>query len=369
MSLAVPSSYSEYIFDQTTRNFTPRMLCNGQLMPFRSTSSTAGTNWTKCLRGEDVFFLSEGIYSRGSLNDLNIYFTKLGLGMTNEIDAARLQDLRDVIWNQRNMWQNGTLTVAAHDFGTTEPDPDQNDVANWVYTQIAGLGRPLEYITFSHNTGLVMNNIYAIFQVIRQMNYTIDSSKLLYNSWDTRHTANLRWWRNGSWNTDTETRGDLWTSDREETYTSSTNKTYDFTEESDGNTLKIDLRLETTDSFPIICDCLPLALIKVSNSWHWSNETYGRSDGDEEEHWVLVPLATSYLSNNGSGEQYTGLRSPDDVIDEAFQTAGLVRDADDIPFGSTPTQIGKWSWTKHAHAQIETTFNLVHFKYCTAVNS
>lgn len=369
MSLAVPSSYSEYIFDQTTRHFTPPMLCNGKIMPFRSTNSSAGTNWTKCLRGEDVFFLSEGIYSRGSLNDLNIYFTKLGLGMTNEIDADRLQDLRDVIWNQRNMWQNGTLTVAAHDFGTTEPDADLNEVPNWVYTQMSGLGRPLEYINFYHNTSLQMNSIYAIFQVIRQMNYTIDASKLLNNYWTTNHTAGIRWWRNGSWHTDTETRGDLWTSDREETYTSSTNKTYDFTEESDGNTLNITLMLNNTDSFPLICDCLPLALIYVSNSWYWSNETYGRSDGNLEEHWVLVPLATSYLSNNGSGEQYTGLRSTSDVIDEAFQTAGLKRNADSITFGSTPTQIGKWSWSKHAHAQIETTFNLVHFKYCTAVNS
>lgn len=369
MSLAVPSSYSEYIFDQTTRHFTPPMLCNGQIMPFRQASESAGTNWTRCLRGEDVFFLSEGIYSRGSLNDLNIYFTKLGLGMTNEIDAARLQDLRDVIWNQRNMWQNGTLTVAAHDFGTTEPDPDQHDVQNWFYTQISGLGRPLEFISFSRGNQLSMSKIYSIFQVIRQMNYTVDGNQLLNTAWDTGHTANISYLQGGTWHTDSETRTDLWISDREENYTGSTSKIYDFTEQSGASSINIDLSLTNTDNFPRVCDLLPMGLIKVENSWSWYNTTYGNSDSGTEQHWVIVPLSDNYLSNNGSGEHYTGLRSADDVIDEAFQTAGLVRDADDIVAGTSPSHIGTWGWHKQAEAQIVSIFNLVHFNYCTAVNN
>lgn len=109
------------------------MLCNGGLILRRSAGAqlSASTNWTYCLRGEDVFFLLEGAYSRATLNDPD-YLQVLGSGMDNTIRASRLQSIRDAIRNNRNNWQQAELTIPSHDFGSTPPDDSQNEVENWM---------------------------------------------------------------------------------------------------------------------------------------------------------------------------------------------------------------------------------------------
>ena len=138
MSLAIPSSYSEYLFDTNTRYFTPQMICNGGIMPYRNFNSSS-TNYFYCLRGEDIFFLMEAIWMRYNFSIYDYTSgTHLGDGIDNEIRKQRLIDMRSAVISMSRKWQSTAPTVVAHDFGNTEPDQDNNEVEEYLLGLISG---------------------------------------------------------------------------------------------------------------------------------------------------------------------------------------------------------------------------------------
>lgn len=360
MSLAVPSSYSEYLFDTVTRTHTPQMLCNGGIMTTRVISSSAGTNYVKCLRGEDIFFLMEAVYSRASMTDFQ-YQSSLGVGMDDEIKASRPQGVRDTIWAVRTKWQESQLSVAVHDFGTTEPSPAS--VESWLFSNVAGIGNGLQYVSFSPGGRLYADDIYTLFQAVRKMNYSVDATDEVVVSRDTSHTVRYRILSGGTWSEEDEPFNTLWSSVCAEGFVSGTTLNSATYAQSTPESINVELTVAQDDNWVLVADYLPLALVKVENSWAWENTTTSESDRDTETHWVLVPLTDTYVSVQGGGAQIQGVRAADDVIGDAFTAAGLEREANDISMTS-PTRTGIWAYRKDAWADIAAIFKLVHFKYC-----
>lgn len=196
------------------------------------------------------------------------------------------------------------------------------------------------------------------------MNYSVDATHCVTTSWNTEHTAHWDETNQGQQISRDVERTDLWISDRKEDYTNTSSLVADWNLESIENTLNIDLFVEQNDAWVKVADYLPLGLVKVTNTWSWYNTTYSQSESGEESHYVLVPLSDNYLTMQGGGAHLQGLRNPMSVLADAFTTAGLEQYADDIQMGSSPTRSGTWGWRNWAQAQIERTYNLVHYKYC-----
>lgn len=98
MSRAIPSSYSEYLFDWTSRDSRPSMICDGGIMPLRNGT---GVNAPECLRGEDIFFLYEAIGA--------VRYPLLGnsgpvSGIINRVQKYNLTEMQRMCGEMKNYW-------------------------------------------------------------------------------------------------------------------------------------------------------------------------------------------------------------------------------------------------------------------------
>lgn len=83
MSRAIPSNFSEYLLDQTSRN--TGIVCDGGIMPLRTNPDPYSLWYKNCLRGEDVMFLKEAVAARrddstnSGLDDTSFKASRLNL--------------------------------------------------------------------------------------------------------------------------------------------------------------------------------------------------------------------------------------------------------------------------------------------------
>lgn len=175
MSLAIPSSYSEYLFDQNTRLFTPQMICNGAIMPYRTYNSSS-TNYVNALRGEDIFFLMEAIWMRYNFATYDYTLgTHLGEGIDNEIRANRLSDMRNAVMGMRlKKWQFAKPTVYSHDFGATMPDTDDNEVEEYMFSAFSNFKPACQFDTSYYD--LRSSNILNLMKDVKTMTYGVDAT-------------------------------------------------------------------------------------------------------------------------------------------------------------------------------------------------
>lgn len=117
MSLAIPASYSEYIFDTASRNATPPMMCNGEIMPVRNGSGKAAK---KCLRGEDIFFIKEAATLRAHFA-MTPAGNLLGSGIINRVSKQQLSFCRDALSSCADVWSNSDIVIGGYDFGSSSP--------------------------------------------------------------------------------------------------------------------------------------------------------------------------------------------------------------------------------------------------------
>ena len=362
MSLAIPSSFSEYLFDQGSRIATPAMICNGGIMPERSYLQSAGTNYRNCLRGEDVFFLKEGVFARAAMTDAN--YSPSG-GILSSIQFSELNAIKAAMVAVKGKWQSSAPTVPAYDFGATEPEDE--DIEDWIYSQFSGMGTlACQFDSWDGLTRLRSLPISHLFTDIGKMNYGMDAQgKLsLYYS----QGVESDWTRYNRYSEpQTETGTDshynqIWHSAHEVYYVNGSTKERELTNVADDETITLDVAFFQYGNWEKIVDVLPLAVIQVTNHWDWYNYSADTSDAStDENHWVIVPLTQGY-------NQITGADTPlaidaDAVIEEAFQTAGFSKDWSGINIGTTPSS-GTWGEDRYAYAKIVSIWNLVKFKYC-----
>lgn len=363
MSLAIPSSYSEYLFDQGSRNAVPAMICNGGIMPKRSYQS-AGTNYINCIRGEDVFFLKEGVFARAAMTDAN--YSPSG-GIVNSIDRSVMNAIKAAMVAVKGKWQSAIPTVTAHDFGTTEPSA--SDIEQWIYQQFSGMGTlACQFDTWGQWETLRRQPILNLFTDIGKMVYGLDAQGKLSlqfeqgveTNWDSYN-------RNADPTNDSGTQSHnnrIWHSAHEVYYVNGSRKEREWTNKADSETITLDVSFYQYGNWEKVVDVLPLGIIQVTNHWDWYNhtaETSDSSDPYDENRWVLVPLTSGYNAITGADVPLT--IEADTVIDTAFGTAGFERDCDDINVGTTPSS-GDWGKDLYSYAKIESIFNLVKFKYC-----
>lgn len=364
MSLAIPATYSEYIFDQTSRHADPAMICDGHIMPLRR-GDEHSTDFRYCLRGEDIFFLMEAIHLRNAFS--NGGSVSPGIEY-NEIRADRLAAMQAVVRAIKTQWQESALTVSAHDFGRAAPR--WSDVHAWLLQQVQGIGVPAcdsdTYQDIAHRP--VLN----FFRDVKKMNYSVDvgggNGWITLNS-DTDHTNHLSEYNAATgWEYSDVPDGTLWWNSHgvEYSYPYTGAISHELIRQPVSNTLRFVLNpLGAGAAWPWyqVVDVLPLVLVQVENHWSWSNET--ADDYGSATKWVLVPVATAYTSVT-AGAPVAGLVSADSLITSAFRAAGLVRACDSIPFGTTPPADA--SWSKESRAVVTGVFCLVHMKYCNLEN-
>ena len=102
MSRAVPSSYSEYLYTNPTN-----MICDGGIMPLRSTSDPTSTNYRKCLRGEDKIFLREADHIRQKAFG--------NVGMLQPDNIVRASDMSYIQTQLGNYWNKDSFLFSATD--------------------------------------------------------------------------------------------------------------------------------------------------------------------------------------------------------------------------------------------------------------
>lgn len=356
MSLAIPSSYGEYLFDQNTRNFTPQMICNGAIIPKRTYNSTS-TNYINALRGEDIFFLMEAIWMRYNFSTYDLSSSHLGEGITNEIIAERLVDMKAAVMSMRTKWQSTALSASPHDFGSAIPA--DNGVEDYMLSQVASFIPACYLDTYSN---LRSQDILHLMRDVKTMSYGVDVNHLITPSITT--SADYHWseYHNGQWSYTDETGVRLSNSSRDESYA---NGSLVHASNCDSANPALQAEIYQQDNWIYVADIIPCVLVHVYNSWSWYNDTHGTGDSGVDERYVLVPIADDYIDVSGGG-QMQGLRQASAIIGDAIATSGLADSADGIQFGSTPDQSGTWGFAKNAYATIANyaPTSLIHVKYC-----
>lgn len=353
MSLAVPASYSEYIFDTGTRQADPAMVCNGGIMPLR-TGAVGTIDNVRALRGEDVFFLMEAVYARHAFTDYAQSPNYAGINC--EILESRLESTRDKIVAIKDAWQASAPSVSAHDFGTTRPT--RADVTTWMLSQIGGIGVPaVQGLTFA---GFRRDQMMYFFADVKKLNYSVDVAGRNAIACDTSHTVLVTSAVEPHWpDEDTYTTTNFSVAVRERYVNGDT--TIKWSTEFSQSPLKAEFSVPVADDFARVVDVRPFALVRCDNDWSWENTDHGTKDDAEVSHWVLIPADAGYLDITGGGV-FLNVANPRALIDLAFNTAGLQRDCDNIAI--SPDTRGHWNSRVQAIAAVEDVFSLIHFKYC-----
>lgn len=340
------------------------MTCNGHIMPFRNFNATS-IDYIYALRGEDIFFLMEAIWMRFTFANYDYTQTsQLGAGMDNAIRAQRLVDMRSAVMSMSRRWQSTAPTVVAHDFGNTPPDQDNDEVEEYLLGLISGF-TPACSVDSSYQQ-LSYRQILRLLTDVKTMCYGVDTTHQIGVSIQQQISRHDHWYYNGTWRDEDSTRNLIWQSELDEGYYD-TNTLYTASVVTT-NSSQLEATIYQSDNWIYVADILPCILFYVWNSWSWYNNTTHQSDGGTgNEHWVLVPIADTYIDISNGGSITSSLRPVSDIIDDIYQTTGLCKDASDIVFGSTPVRQGEWGWNKISYATVATSYyqqNLVYVKYC-----
>ena len=160
MSRAVPSSYSEYLYTNSTN-----MICDGGIMPLRN-GSASSTWYRKCLRGEDKIFLREAQHIR------QCAFGQVGMNQPDNI--IRASDM-NAVKTQIGYWWNQTSYL----FSATDPQ-----VPAFVSQGLGNIQQEMaQYFTLptrqsASDTYTVLSEsaVMNLFRDMKQLNYAYATS-------------------------------------------------------------------------------------------------------------------------------------------------------------------------------------------------
>lgn len=201
MSRAVPSSFSEYLLDQSSQS--TGIICDGGIMPLRTSTDHSSTWYKNCLRGEDIMFLKEAVAARR--NDAQNY----GLD-DKQIKTSRLSLLKTQLgWLVNGgLWSDydPSSHYGFHDFGTSSPTVSE------MYQYVTGLLPTLtQYSANDTYTELNSEPILNLFRDVKQLSYTLLSGGTTYYSYNgfyktdnsSQHTVSVRGYTDGTSRTTT----------------------------------------------------------------------------------------------------------------------------------------------------------------------
>ena len=171
MSRAIPSSFSQYLLDQSSIN--TGIICDGGIMPLRNNLNSTSTWYRNCLRGEDIMFLKEACAAR--LNSATNY----GLENT-QIRADRLTSIRTLLGNmiQSGLWtDNGPCTVIGwHSLGTSYPQ--RADIQDYIQSKLHPIS---QHSTGDTYTTLRKSAVLNLFKDAQELNYNIPFPQATYD--------------------------------------------------------------------------------------------------------------------------------------------------------------------------------------------
>jgi hypothetical protein len=173
MSRAIPANYDEYILDHTTKN--TGIICDGGIMPLRTSNDPTSLQHRNCLRGEDLLFLNEATIAR-------TYATS-NSGFSD--NAIRKTNLNTLNVRMKNLLEGGYYNatdpcdaIGWINLGTQYPDGDE--IARMLYAKFTPLTQYSKYDTYDT---LESEPIMNLFRDLKQLNYYLVNAGGLLTSW------------------------------------------------------------------------------------------------------------------------------------------------------------------------------------------
>lgn len=352
MSLAVPSSYSEYYYTSQNDN----LICNGGIMPLRNGPSNS-ISYKNCLRAEDLMFLNEANNIRGRC-------CKYSFGVptpTKTIEANKLINIRG---NIGALWDYGSPTapnLQAHDFGNDTSGVDQ-------YIQ-SSFGNKHRYSGYDSYTELRSDQIMNFFKDIKQLNY-------FYAHGGTRGSAVPYQYQRGCEVEVTETGRQPYTT----TYT--TTVWYDYMYyQYYNNVLDHQLDNATTSNYLTFSlyssgDMIPKTLVELSiwggfwirNYAEKMNEYSEIGDRTDVSKYILVPIKSAYTNMANVTVPQVSTLELNTAIDLAYTTGSLQKNARDIYCTAPSGTYDRIYHQANSECQLWDIYFLTHVKYCNLEN-
>ena len=166
MSRAIPSSYSEYLFDWTSRNSRPSMICDGGIMPLRNGT---GVNAPECLRGEDIFFLYEAI---GAVRYPLLGNSGPTSGISSRIEKYNMTEMQRMCGEMKNYWGTSYPMGNLYAWNQNGYRPDAAEIKQKILDWIPNKG--VDFSASDTYTGLKKSEIINLFKNVKQYSYTVD---------------------------------------------------------------------------------------------------------------------------------------------------------------------------------------------------
>ena len=377
MSRAIPSSFNEYLLDNTTQN--TGIICDGGIMPLRTNPDPTSTWYKYCLRGEDIMFLKEAIASRRNTSSND------GLDDTT-FKPSRLTTLQTHtgwIFDGGNWTDTDPRSaIGFHSFGSGTSNPTWQQITEYVLSCFHPIQQASKYDTYTTLDHVPIENL---FKDVKSLSYTWLNGNNIYYHYDgysSNVTYTYRYYNlqnsssGGSPRIVDEVRNDnnwcMWQSYNREVhrpnYPSGLDCLYTYTPLTCTTTF-------TEDSWDIYrrrhryLEVSPFGVFAVRNIYMaYSNSV---NDSFETQYWVLAPFPEEvfYDTLTATTITLTNQTAWDNWVTTMFNLVGLKKNAIDI--GSDRPKPPEASYEIQQNAILNTphyTFWIAHQKYCSLDN-
>lgn len=362
MSRAVPSSYNEYLYTSSTN-----MICDGGIMPLRTSSDPTSTWYKYCLRGEDPIFINEALNVRGKAGS----GSGTSITPTELIQSSKMAAFRDSIGY---MWRSGGWSSTAPNM----PAGVLQDASTWGDYVKQYLTLPsVPQSAGDTYTVLDASQVMNLFKDIKNLNYAYTlggrGSVCPYNysqscTWTVHEEENRSYYQPADPDYDQTSTSYLWYSQENLSWYKNLGYPGDLecstTWTPKANSLTFTERTSNpTNLYKTCVEIQPWAEMYVDNQGNTSD--YNGQYGDQvyDYKYVIVPLKSGYTDMLNETVPTVNSSELDTAISLAFSTAGLAKNCSDIPM--TPATGDHTYRSALSTCRIWTLFYLVHFKYCS----
>lgn len=375
MSRAVPSSFSEYLLDQSSQS--TGIICDGGIMPLRTSTDHSATWYKNCLRGEDIMFLKEAVAARR--DDAQNY----GLD-DNQIKPLRLSLLKTQLgWLVNGgYWSNydPSSHYGFHDFGSSGP------TSSAFYQYITGLLPSLTQNSASDTYSVLDSEpIMNLFRDVKQLSYTLLSGGTSYSNYpgfytsssnNVQHIVSVSGYTDGTSRTTTRdtTSSWVWYQQRRMNHRYGAGYPNNVSASETHDTTNSSITISETPvsiyrRYHRYLEVKPFGVFFVYNGYDasWQNGTGSQavtgSDSWESWKYILAPLPVSTFVDLLNTTSIT-ISDWSTFIPSIYDFAGLEMYADDITGGF---QTGSYSDYKRQITYVSNPSNVfwvAHFLYC-----
>ena len=360
MSRAVPSSYSEYLFTDSTD-----LICDGGIMPLRNSSDPTSTWYKKCLRGEDLIFFNEALNVRSKAGGSSWVRTP-----STQISSGRMAEFKTSVGSMVNSFAPSLSAL-----------PQAADITNSSLDDyIKSFFNPVtQYSSGDAYTVLDSAQVLNLFKDIKQLNYAISRSSrgglCPYNSsyacTYTVHEEDNRPWTTPPADYDQTTTSYLWYEGEDTSWAKNQGYPSDvethLTSTVNSSSITFTERTSSPPNLYKTCvEIIPYASLDVCNSGVTYSTDGGSAHGGDsiyEYRYVCVPLKSSFTDMLNGGVISLTSTEVDDAISLAFSTVGLQKKAVDIAL--TPATGDYTNRSTLSTCKLSSIVYLVHFKYCS----